>query len=85
MLKDIPLDDVIGFDQYESTICCCKEHLPHDESLKFKLIASKKSLKLAPFKSTPKGNLIEQVDYNIKCTIPSIYNELKIYYRNKQI
>lgn len=79
------LDNVVGFDEFESILCCCKHDTPHDEYLKFKLIASEEHKLLAPFKYTPKGNLIEQIDSNAKCTIPRISNDLKIYQRNDEI
>ena len=39
-----PLDKVLGFDQYEGIICCCRPDIPHDETLKFKIIASPENL-----------------------------------------
>jgi len=37
-------EHMIAFDQGESTLCCCKEHVPHDESLKFIMTATDENL-----------------------------------------
>ena len=73
---------MLSFDQYEDIICCCKQDIPHDESLKFKIIASAENLQIAPFKHTPEGSLIEHKDFHSKISIPRISNQIQIILRN---
>lgn len=59
-------ENMIGFDGGEGQVCCCKEHVPHDESMKFILTASEENLKIAPFKDKSIGSITECSNlYNI--------------------
>lgn len=49
--------EMVAFDQEDGTLCCCKENLSHDESLKFMVKASPEDLKLAPFAQLRKGKV----------------------------
>jgi hypothetical protein len=49
-------------------ICCCKEHIPHDESMKFILKASPEYMNLAPFENKPAGKLTEENSFTRKVT-----------------
>ena len=50
---DNALENILSFDEYEGIICCCKHHIPHDECLKFKIIASAENMQISPFKNKP--------------------------------
>jgi hypothetical protein len=53
-------ESYVAFDQDSSVLCCCKNDIPHDESMKFILKTLDPNMKMAPFKDQPAGKLIDE-------------------------
>ena len=73
---------MLAFDQVESTLCCCKHHIPHDESLKFIMTATEENLKIEPFKDNCSGTLME---HNETVKYKLHFNPQEVYFRNDVI
>lgn len=55
--NEMQFGEMVAFDQEDGTICCCRESIPHDESLKFTIKASPENLQLTPFANYRAGKI----------------------------
>ena len=53
------MDDMLPHNQEEDVLCCCNPKVPHNESMKFKIISKPENLDTVIFSSKrSKGELI---------------------------
>ena len=75
----------IPFDLKEDTLCCCKKDCPHDESMKFVLLATDENKNKAIFGNRRKGELIQLFEKNLRDRVSNISDERFLIGRNKEI
>jgi hypothetical protein len=77
-------DQLPAFDQDKVILCCCKNDIPHDESMKFVIKATEENLQICPFQNKPNGKLTEE-NANIRKMSNRHFNQNEVFYRNSAI
>lgn len=80
------MDGMLPHNQEEDVLCCCNPKVPHNESMKFKIISKPENLDTVIFSSKrSKGELIQLNNLYTKEKIPNIAHSNFLIGRNVKI